>query len=148
MQYSADKIRGIYLAVQNIVNRKYRKLAISTNIIKADAPKNAKQALMMLVALLIKWGLRFFTTVMKIADRIASWNQKIRIEFISGYYIELPAFLWGFAGWFAERIRAVSLGFRELAMRRLVRHCSAYASVAGLRYTGTVSYTHLTLPTN
>ena len=139
LAYTADRIRGIYLAVQNIVNRKYRKLAISTNIYRADAPKNAKQALMMLVALLIKWGLRFFTTVMKIADRIASWNQKIRIEFMSGYYVELPAFLWGFAGWIAERVRAISLGFRELSLRRLIRHCSSYASVAGLRYNGMVS---------
>jgi len=139
LAYTADRIRGIYLAVQNIVNRKYRKLAISTNIIKADAPKNAKQALMMLVAMLIKWGLRFFTTVMKIADRISSWSDRIRIEFASGYYVEQPAFLWGFAGWIAERIRAITLGFRELSLRRLVRHCSAYASVAGLRYQGLVS---------
>jgi len=139
LAYTADRIRGIYLAVQNIVNRKYRKLVISTNIYRADAPKNTKQALMVFVAMLIKWGVRFFTTVMKVAQSIKDWNQKVRIEFWSGYYIEMPVFLYAFTGWIAERIRAVTLGFRELLLRRLVRHCSAYASIAGLRYNGMVS---------
>jgi len=139
LAFAPDSVRGIYLAVQNIVNRKYRKLAMSTNIYRGDAPKNTKQALMMLVAMLIKWGQRFFTTVMKIAERIKSWNDKVRIEFWSGYYIEMPVFLYAFTGWIAERIRAITLGFRELSLRRLVRHCSAYASVKGLRYTGMIS---------
>jgi len=139
LAFAPDSIRGIYFAVQNMVNRKYRKLAISTNIIKADIPKDPKQALKMLVALLIKWGQRFFTTVMKIAQTIRNWDQKVKVEFWSGYYVEMPVFLYAFTGWIAERIRAISLGFRELSLRRLIRHCSSYASVAGLRYNGMVS---------
>lgn len=139
LQYDVNRIKSIYLAVQNILLRKFRKLAVSTHILHPDAPSDIKQALAFLTALLIKYAYRFFTTVMKIAERIRDWNARIKVEFRSGYFVEMRAYAWAFAGWIAERIRAIALGFRELALRRLVRHCSAYASIEGIKYTGWVS---------
>lgn len=127
--------QGVYEAT-HIRKPLHRPMVRSSRGRSPDAEKGAN-ALRTLVNMLKKRTGEFWTTIRKLAEKVWSRLQRIRvIETVKGYFREVPLIELILRPSIVERIRAAALGFREWFAARIVRHCSVYTRIRGLRYTG------------
>ena len=136
LEVPLDRIKGLYSAVETKVWRWRRPMVRSSRIADRDV-EDDKRSLRNIAVLLKKTAQKAITRIIKLIGRITSRLQEITlIKTIKGYYRTATAIELAIRASLLERIYAIRMGYREYTFFRAVRHCSAYAYIQGLRYTG------------
>ena len=132
-----EKVRGVYVAVANIIDRVRLPMVRRLWRWSKSLPEPWGSLIRALVQFALKPSGRKMTTIVKVADRIGSWLERIPIlRTIDGLEQRIEFAVAAFMSHIVERLRAIALGARELMFYRRIRHCSTYVRIEGLRYTG------------